>query len=702
LTGCPPGFYLNAQQCRRCPELFYCTGDSLPATPCASGQYARPGAMSKKDCFASVFLVVVVNVPVARPAFSEAEVQLQEPAEERFRDALARAVRLSPDYISLDIIQEGNDPGTTTVTSRVATVDARAAATAYQILDSTRLRTEFAVRGLPAATLISVQVTACVPGYELSPAQTCKLCASNYYCSGGTTARQACAAGSFSPPGANSSTQCIAVVFVVVSATLPIPPSNFTADFQARFRVALAQTAQVSVERVVLMSESRRDAAQRLVVNAQIATDDAAAAETVRGRMDLTSLNANLARQGLPESSSVAATVSDTSGRSSGSSAVSIPAVLGGSIGGIVFLLACSFAGYFVSRTLSKRRAYSAFLSAVKNSKAGDAASEAHFPPDHAARKGRAVLSLRMQYHAVAVLGKGSRGCVVKATKKAVQAQSAPVAIKIIVPKQGKFDEGERRRLQLEARLLILVTSEGCRSAVHAAEAGDVPQRDDACWLIMEALDGETLASELHPCGASTATAVGVGACIQAARDVLAAIGVLHAAGFVHCGVAPGNVIHRAERHRGTYEYALIDFGKARESARSITGDAAGASHAYEAGYAACESDAAAGGEVAYRAPELFSGGGVECEADLWSLGATMFELVSGRVPFVWEGRAAAIEAGVEGRAPDVVGCLAEAQRGAFDRGLGKVIAKALERNPKDRYYSDFIVTDIDPIAPQS
>ena len=684
LTGCPSGFYLNAQQCQRCPALFYCTGGGLPATPCASGQYALPGAGSKEACFAAVFVVVAINVQIPRPIFSEVQLQFQVSAEERFKRSLARAANLSSDYVSLDIIQEGNDPGTTTVTSRVATRDAQAAAVVFEALDSNHLSAEFTSEGLFSLTLISLQVTACVPGYELSSAQTCQLCSSNYFCPGGPSGRQACLAGSFSPPGANSSSGCVPVVFVVISVNLPILPSNFTADIQAKFRAALALTAQVPLQRVVVTSVSRRGAASQLVVNSEVAADDAASAEAVRGRVDLTQLNANLMQQGLPKSASVLVTVADTGSQSAASGAVSLPAVLGGSIGGFLFLSACSVAGYLLFRSLRRRQARTAFLKAVRGAEAGKAASDTYFPPidENSAKRGHASFNLRDQYQALTVLGKGSRGCVVKARKKTshavVPAQDKLVAIKIIVPKRDKFDAGERRQLEREAQVLNLVASRSCRSAVHAAEAADLPRRDDACWFIMEALDGETVAAELLPRGAAAASAVGVSACIQAARDVLAALKVLHSEGFVHCDVAPANIVHLAKREGDGFEYKLIDFGKAHRVHEMLGDDI--------------------GGAPAYRAPELFSACRVGCEADLWSLGATMFELVSGRPPFAAEGRAAAIQAGIDDRAPDVVDCLADGQRQAIDeaqgdQGLGRVIAKALERKLENRCCSSDLMT---------
>ena len=80
-----------------------------------------------------MFVVVIINVPVIRENFVGV-------TEERFQVALASAVGLSPDYVYLDIIQAGYDPRSTTVTSKIATVDATEASALFQGLGSVQYR----------------------------------------------------------------------------------------------------------------------------------------------------------------------------------------------------------------------------------------------------------------------------------------------------------------------------------------------------------------------------------------------------------------------------------------------------------------------------------------------------------------------------------------------------------------------------------
>ena len=686
LTGCPAGYYLYppdtaSQICQLCPASYYCTGGALTSTSCTSDQYSLPMSTSEADCFAAVFVGVVVNVPISDPDF-------KGQTELLFQDAIARAADRRPDFVTVDNIQPGNNNGTTTVTSRVATFDAKEAAILFQGLNASTVQSAFASVGLGSPTLISVQVTACVPGYELVTSQSnfqiCLPCPSNYFCSGGSNGRQSCPAGSFSAPGANASSFCNPVVFVVVATTLPISPNNFTSNLQSKFQAAMAATAGVPLERVVVTgeTESRRSADPQLLVNSEIAAENAAAALSISQHLDLKTLNSNLQLQGLPACSSLSVTVPDANVQQA-SGTYSLSSVLGGSVCGVVLVVAGAVAGYFLSKRLMRQWAHNAFLAAMSASKAGQEASAQHLPPDD----GKKSLSLRMHYTAEEVLGKGtSGGFVVRSVQKSTRKSKSeehdcdsfkktaePVAIKIVVPSKGTFDEAEKHALKREAVLLQLVTRKQCKAAVQTVESDGVemPQRANVGWFIMEAL-GPSVAAE-RPAGDA--------ACIQVARDVLAALKVLHDEGWVHCDVTPANIVRCAARKdKDGFEFKLIDFGSALR-----------ADDACEDGIVQ-----AATGEPAYRAPEMFRQPCVvTAAADIWSLGVTMFDLqvVSGRLPATspagdlslhW---AALWAAAVEARSSEACGCPAvlDEGSGSVDQNLAKVIATARKKERSDR-----------------
>ena len=174
LVGCPAGYYLNLDQCQLCPALYYCSGGTLPSTPCASGQFSAPGAASKENCTSAVFVYLVINLPILRLFFTD-----QTSSE--FQSTLAYSANTNPSHVVVDIVQTGNDPRTTDVTSRIATRDPQSAAALRVRLSDTAIQSSFAADGFKGCSLMSVQVTACVPGYELQaqpPPSTCVPCPS--------------------------------------------------------------------------------------------------------------------------------------------------------------------------------------------------------------------------------------------------------------------------------------------------------------------------------------------------------------------------------------------------------------------------------------------------------------------------------------------------------------------------------------------
>jgi serine/threonine protein kinase len=205
---------------------------------------------------------------------------------------------------------------------------------------------------------------------------------------------------------------------------------------------------------------------------------------------------------------------------------------------------------------------------------------------------------------------------------------------------------------------------------VHAADSTKLPPRVDVCWFLMEALDGMALDILMRAPKASLFVGE---VCIQAARDVLAALKVLQSEEWVHGDVSPSNIMRCATQQQNSFLYKLIDFGSAIPTSEGSEGSVAT-------------------GSPAYRAPEMFSR---PCKAsfaaDTWSLGVTMFELVTARLPFRANDNSdeawfTAVANSMEDRAPDVRSCLFEEHRDSFDSNRAKVIAKALEKEDRKRY----------------
>ena len=688
LLGCPSGYVLSAQQCQLCPAAFYCTGGSVPSTPCDSGNFALPGASNKTLCFPAVFVIVAINLPISRPGF-------RDDIMKDFQSALAFSADIDPSYVTVDVVQSGDDAATTTVTSKLAVSDAKAAAALSQFLESTTsssISARFLARGFKHAIVLSVKVTACLSGQELLyQSQTCQACPVKYFCHGGIAVRQSCPAGTYSLSGSNSSNDCIAAVFLTISVNIPMAESNFSSDIQLKLCKAVSSLSGISLSRINIVgfNAGRKITSTLVLVNLEIAAEDYSSAAVISSKVDQTTLNQYLLNEGLPQSLLVSITITNAQSQVE-SKGVSLAVVVGSAACGFVFLLVVTGAGYYVAALVMKQKAQRAFVEAWKKAKDGDVATSVHLPR-----------ALQKHHIAERVLGKGAYGCVIQARKKG---SKEAVAIKIILPEKNIFNEKEMRALKREMSVLLLFTSKKCEHAVQLAGVGSVKVETDICWFIMELLVGKNMDVVIHSGDSdlvdivkpSPANTTGGGSpiedveCIKVARSVLAALKVIHADGVIHRDVKPANIIRCTSGTasssldgRNSYMYKLIDFGTALGIDDTV---------AAENMMTMNTNRAMGAGTQPYMSPEMYKDPeNAAYPADLWSLGVSMFEMVTACLPFsaesdlVWS---TAIAGDMEESAPDVLDLLSEGRKSKFDNGLSKVICKALEKYVSNRYAS--------------
>jgi hypothetical protein len=198
------------------------------------------------------------------------------------------------------------------------------------------------------------------------------------------------------------------------------------------------------------------------------------------------------------------------------SSSVSLSLIVGICIGGFVFVVILSVAIFFVGRNLRKQAMYRAFLLAFRNAKSGEPASQDFIP-----RK------LRKIYTAEQVLGKGAFGCVVRA--KTIKGGQL-VALKLIVPEKGSFDDREMRQLSRESNVLELFTASDCEHAVHLAGVQAVNIQNEIAWFVMELLVGDNMQTVVHDDQRGPISDLEG---IKAARNILAALKVFQTARVV-------------------------------------------------------------------------------------------------------------------------------------------------------------------------
>jgi len=213
---------------------------------------------------------------------------------------------------------------------------------------------------------------------------------------------------------------------------------------------------------------------------------------------------------------------------------------------------------------------------------------------------------LEGRYEILATIAEGGMGTVFRARRVVLGDE---VAVKVIRP-AGSEAAVLRERFLREARACAQLRHPGIVGILDfSIGPGGEP------YLVMELLNGRSLRDELAAAGRLPLPDVQ-----RIAAQVCPAIQLAHDRGVVHRDVKPANIVaHRFET--GEVVYKVIDFGLAnlREGAaelqRLTTADAFV-------------------GTVAYASPEQLQGESIDGRADLYSLGAVVFELLTGRPPF--------------------------------------------------------------------
>ena len=201
-------------------------------------------------------------------------------------------------------------------------------------------------------------------------------------------------------------------------------------------------------------------------------------------------------------------------------------------------------------------------------------------------------------------LGHGAMGVTYKAVDINLQ---CAVALKVI---NARFigDESARRRLVREARAAAKVRHTNVASVFHLGQTGD------GYFYAMEYVEGETLENLIRRHGP-----LEVKVALEIVEQVAAGLAAVHKQNLVHRDIKPSNVMVCPEEGGGVTA-KIIDLGLAKG-----VGEAAPESAISELGFA---------GTPEFASPEQFAGIGVDIRSDLYSLGVTLWQMLTGQVPF--------------------------------------------------------------------
>lgn len=257
-------------------------------------------------------------------------------------------------------------------------------------------------------------------------------------------------------------------------------------------------------------------------------------------------------------------------------------------------------------------------------------------------------------YRVLRPLGRGGMGVVYLAQRD----DAPPVALKLLAT--GLPSAGTRERFRREAAILARLDHPGVARLLEAGEAEGGPAARP--WIAMEYVEGEPLLAF------ATARGLSVRDRIELLATVCDAVAHSHALGIVHRDLKPDNILVRDDGRP-----VVLDFGVAR-----LLEDGAPASpRMTQTGVLV--------GTPQYMSPEQVQAepATVGPPSDVYSLGVIAFELLGGRLPY--EAGAASLHRAVVAvltAEPPPLGSLAGELRGPIER----VVAKALEKRPADRY----------------
>ena len=200
----------------------------------------------------------------------------------------------------------------------------------------------------------------------------------------------------------------------------------------------------------------------------------------------------------------------------------------------------------------------------------------------------------------------------------------------------------------------------------------DIGEDENRQYIVMEYLDGTTLKYRIEGKPISVDQLVDFGAQIADALDVA------HTAGIVHRDLKPANLF-LTKRGQGK----ILDFGLAKVAGRPLPElEPVGASLATAAVDAAhLTSPGSTVGTVAYMSPEQARGEDIDSRTDLFSFGAVLYEMATGRQPFVGNTSAVIFDA-ILNRAPTAPVRL----NPNLPAELERIINKALEKDRELRY----------------
>jgi Tol biopolymer transport system component/predicted Ser/Thr protein kinase len=263
-------------------------------------------------------------------------------------------------------------------------------------------------------------------------------------------------------------------------------------------------------------------------------------------------------------------------------------------------------------------------------------------------------------YEILAPLGAGGMGEVYKARDTRLD---RTVAIKVL-PQQLTSSPEVRQRFEREARTISSL------SHPHICALHDVGREGDTDYLVMEYLEGETLADRIARGPLPLAQT------LRYAMEIADALDKAHRQGIVHRDLKPGNVMLTKAGVK------LLDFGLAKvmEPATQPSGLT---SFPTVAGSPALTQGGTILGTFQYMAPEQLEGKEADARTDIFAFGCVLYEMTTGKKAFSGASQASLISAIMQNDPPPI-----SSTQPMAPPALDRVVKTCLAKDPEDRWQS--------------